>query len=185
MPADHLTLSSSKVSLSLVQGKAFFGEQSPKPSNLAHVPLGRRPLLLGLLGQVANPLFQRSDFFPGLPSFSREGRAFLPKLGRDLALLREFPLGRLSRSLLVIAGRPGLPLPSEERQFLQGSGLERLQVQESSINQRDSPKTQAPYKQSDRDCTWANLNISWITSSDAQLSASMLARPHSSRPRQR
>ena len=47
---DHLALSSRKVSLSLVQGKVFFGEQSLKPSNLALVPLSRRPLLLGLLG---------------------------------------------------------------------------------------------------------------------------------------
>ena len=34
MLAGHLTLSSGKVSLSLVPGKVFFGEQSLKPSNL-------------------------------------------------------------------------------------------------------------------------------------------------------
>ena len=132
MPADHLALSSRMVSLSLVQGKVFFGEQSLKPSNLALVPLGRRPLLLGLLavlGQVANPLFQRGDLFPGFSSLTRKGCAFLPKLGRDLALLRKFPLGHLSRGLLIVAGRPGVPLPSEESRLLQGSGLERLQVQ--------------------------------------------------------
>jgi len=50
VPTNHLALSSRKVSLNLVQGKVFFGEQSLKPSNLALVPLSRRPLLLGLLG---------------------------------------------------------------------------------------------------------------------------------------
>ena len=56
MPAGHLTLSNSKVSLSLVQGKVFFDEQSLRPSDLALVPLSRRPQLLGFLGKVTNPL---------------------------------------------------------------------------------------------------------------------------------
>jgi len=68
MPAGHLTLSSSKVGLSLVQGKVFFSEQSLEPSNLALIPLSRRLLLLGFLGKVPDPLLQGGDLVPGLLS---------------------------------------------------------------------------------------------------------------------
>jgi len=56
VPAGHLAQSRSKVSLSLVQGKVFFGEQSLKPSNLTLIPLNRRLLLLIFLGKVPDPL---------------------------------------------------------------------------------------------------------------------------------
>ena len=56
MPAGHLAQSPSEVSLSLVQGKVFFGEQSFKPSDLTLVPLGRRLMLLGFLGKAPDPL---------------------------------------------------------------------------------------------------------------------------------
>jgi len=114
MPAGHLTLSSSKVSLSLVQGKVSLGEQSLKPSDLALVPLSRRPLLLGFLGKVPNPLLQWGDLFLGLLSLGCECRAFLSKLGRDLAFLRELPLSRLPSGPLVLADRPGVSFPAEK-----------------------------------------------------------------------
>jgi len=56
MPAGHLTLSSSKVGLSLVQGKVFFGERSLEPSNLGLIPLSRCLLLLGFPGKDPDPL---------------------------------------------------------------------------------------------------------------------------------
>ena len=114
MPAGHFTLSSSKVSLSFVQGKVFFGEQSLKPSNLALVPLGHCPLLLGVLGKVADPLLQRGDFFPGLSSLSSKGRTLLLELGRDLAFLHKLTLSRLPSGPLVLAGRPGVSFPVEK-----------------------------------------------------------------------
>jgi hypothetical protein len=56
VPAGHLAQSRSKVSLSLVQGKVFFGEQSLKPSDLTLIPLSCCLLLLGFLGKVPDPL---------------------------------------------------------------------------------------------------------------------------------
>jgi len=97
MPEDHLTLSRGKIGLVLVKGKVFLGEQSFQPSDLALVPLGSSALLLGHLGKVADPLLQGSNLFPGFPSLGHEIRAFLPKLGRNLALLHELPLSRLPR----------------------------------------------------------------------------------------
>ena len=127
MPEDHLALSRRKIGLGLVKDKVFLDEQSFQPSDLALVPLGSSAPLLGLEGKVADPFLQGSNFFPGFPSLSRKIRALLPKLGRNLAFLHELPLGRLPRSLLVVAGRPGVSLPAEECRFLQGCGLERLQ----------------------------------------------------------
>ena len=56
MPAGHLAPSASEVSLSLVQGKVFFGKQSLKPSDLTLIPLSRRLLFLGFLGKDPEPL---------------------------------------------------------------------------------------------------------------------------------
>jgi len=56
MPAGHLAQSPSEVSLSLVQGKVFFGKQSLKTSDLTFIPLGHRLLHLGFLGKVPDPL---------------------------------------------------------------------------------------------------------------------------------
>jgi hypothetical protein len=114
MPAGHLALSSSKVGLSLAQGKVFHREQSLKLSDLALIPLSRRLLRLGFLGKDPNPLFQGGDLVPGLLSLGCQCRALLPKLGRDLALLRELPLSRLPSSPLVLTGRPGVPFPAEK-----------------------------------------------------------------------
>ena len=68
MPASHLAQSRSEVSLSLVQGKVFLGEQSLKPSDLTLVPLSCRFLRLGLLREGPNPLLQGGDVVSGLPS---------------------------------------------------------------------------------------------------------------------
>jgi len=114
VPAGHLALSSSKVSLSLVQGKVFFDEQSLKPSDLTLIPLSRRLLPLGFLGKVPDPLLKGGDLFPGLLSLGCDDRALLPKLGRDLALLRELPLSRLPSSPFVFAGCPGVSFPAEK-----------------------------------------------------------------------
>ena len=56
MPTDHLALSRREVSLSLVKGKVFLGEQNFQPSNLAPIPLGSGPLLLGFRGKIVDPL---------------------------------------------------------------------------------------------------------------------------------
>ena len=48
MPVNHLALCRREVRLSLVKGKVFLGEQSFQPSDLAPVPLGGGPLLLGV-----------------------------------------------------------------------------------------------------------------------------------------
>jgi hypothetical protein len=114
VPTGHLALSRRKVDLRLVQGEVPLSEQSFQPSDLALIPLSGRPLPLGLLGQVADPLLQRSNLFPGLPSLSHEGRTLLPKLSRNLAFFRKFPLGRLPGNLLIFAGCPGVPFPVEE-----------------------------------------------------------------------
>ena len=82
---------------------------------------------MGLQGKVADPFLQGSNLFLGFPSLGREIRALLPKLGRDLALLCTLPLGRLPGSFLVVAGRLGVSLPTEEHRFLQRCNLERLQ----------------------------------------------------------
>jgi len=55
VPAGHLAQSPVKVSLSLVQGKVSFGEQSLKPSDLTLIPLSRRLLRLGFPGKDPNP----------------------------------------------------------------------------------------------------------------------------------
>ena len=114
MPAGHLAQSPSEVSLSLVQGKVFFGEQSFKPSNLTLIPLSRRLLRLGFPGKGPNPLLQGGDLVPGLPSLGGQCRALLPKLGRNLALPRKLPLCRLPGSPLVLKGRPSIPFPTEK-----------------------------------------------------------------------
>ena len=127
MPEGDLALSCRKVGLGLVKGKVLLGEQSLYPSDLALVPLGGGALLLGFQGKVTDPFIQGSNLLPGFPSLGREIRALLSKLGRYLALFRKLPLGRFPGSLLIIAGRPSIPLPTEERRFLQGRDLERLQ----------------------------------------------------------
>jgi len=114
IPAGHLTLSSSKVGLSLVQGKVFFGEQSLKPSNLALIPLSHRLLHLGFLGKDPDPLLQGGELVPGLLSLGCQCGALLPKLGRDLALLSELPLSRLPSSPFILTGRPGISFPAEK-----------------------------------------------------------------------
>jgi hypothetical protein len=131
MPAGHLAQSPGQVVLGLVQGKIFLGEQSFKPSDLTLVPLSRRLLPLRLLGEDPNPLLQGGDLVLGLPSLGGQCRAFLPKLGRNLALLRELPLGRLPGSPLALKGRPSILLPTEKYRLLLGGGLERLQDQRS------------------------------------------------------
>jgi len=127
MPEGCLALSPRKVDLGLVMDKVLLGEQSLYPSDLTLVPLDGGTLLLGFQGKVADPFLQWSNLLTGFPSLGREIRALLPKLGRNLALLRELPLGRLPGSLLIVAGHPGVPLLMEEHRFLQGHGLERLQ----------------------------------------------------------
>ena len=129
MPAGHLAQSPGQVGLSLVQGKVFLGEQSFKPSDLTPVPLSRRLLRLGFLGEDPNLLLEGGDLVPGLPSLGGQYRALLPKLGRNLTLLRELPLGRLSGSPLLLKGRPSILLPTEKYRLLLGGGLERLQDQ--------------------------------------------------------
>ena len=114
VPAGHLTLGGSEVGLSLVQGKVFFGEQSLKPSHLALIPISRRLLHLGFLGKDPNPLLQGGDPVPGLPSLGGQCRAFLPKLDRNLTLLRELPLSRLPGGPLALISRPGIPFPVEK-----------------------------------------------------------------------
>ena len=56
MPVGHLAQSPGQVGLSLVQGKVFLGDQSFKPSDLTPVPLSRRLLRLGFLGEDPNLL---------------------------------------------------------------------------------------------------------------------------------
>jgi len=118
VPAGHLALGSSKVGLSLVQGKVFFGEQSLKPSDLALIPLSRRLLHLGFQGRDPNPLLQGADLVPGLLSLGCQHRPLLTKLGGDLAFLRELSLSRLPSSPLVLTDCPGIPFPVEKNRLL-------------------------------------------------------------------
>ena len=58
------------------------------------------------------------DLFLSLPSLGCEIRALPLKLSGYLALPHEFPLGHFPSSLLVLAGRPSVPLPAEENRLL-------------------------------------------------------------------
>ena len=73
----------------MVKGKVLLAKQSLHPSDLTLVPLSGGALLLGFQGKVTDPFLQGSNLLPGFPSLGRKSRALLPKLGRDLALLRE------------------------------------------------------------------------------------------------